>query len=266
MRRPSTCAERRRANAAGLNINSRFTNPLYPYWGMDATQPAFTGGAVFIDATAVDADLDTLYYLWTLEEQPAGSTLPTALTSSTALFTPTVAGTYRYTLAVSDGVASAAPKSVTINVVNESAYPSLKLAYVGAYTGTNVPVWFPYRICPTFTAAKPGTLTFPFDALDTTSQGFGVIYRLTASGGDYTVTNPSAITDWGGGSGQAQVIGLSDGQVIHNGESVNFALISPVGYSLHDAVSGTATFTWSFKIKERPDWYFKYVYRYPRPL
>lgn len=252
------------ASIAGVRSSGFSTNPLYPYWGMDESQPAYTGTLYYVIPSVVDPDLDTLYYLWTLDQQPEGSELPEAVTSANLGFQPQVPGTYQYTLVASDGVVTSEPQSVTVNVVSVDAYPSLKLRNVGYYTGSAVAAGSVPDLS-SYNDTGKDTTTFPYVRTETSSQGLTDVFKLTGSGGDYTITDIAATTSWGGGGGQARIVGLSEGQVIKNGEVVYFAIVSPEGYSLADAVNGAATFAWSFKIKEREDWYFDYTYQYPRP-
>lgn len=226
-------------------------NPTYPYWGMDQTQPAYTGAQISLSPIYTDPDLDELYYLWTLVEQPVGSDLPDAATSSYLAFTPQVAGNYTYTVVASDGMATSAPQTITVKVVDINAYPSLKLSGDTIYVGEYVDIG---SIPPNLAAmdiGDNGTLTLPFRT-DYNAMGLTVLYKLTAQGSDYTITGIDLSTEYPG-TGVVQLIGLSEGQVIKKGESVNFAVVSPADFHVreHDA-----HFRWQFKIKERADWWF----------
>ncbi|MCQ6263493.1 PKD domain-containing protein [Alcanivorax sp. MM125-6] len=244
-------------NLPGFRSSGVRTNPLYPYWGMDETQPAPTGISTTVLPQVVDPDFDDLYYLWTLDEQPAGSNLADAYTSENLTLIPTVPGDYRVTLVVSDGMDTSEPRSLTLRVADADAYPSLKLSPGGAYTGATVGMGDVPEDLATREMGNNSTVTFPYQSDDITTQGLTVMYKLTASGGDYTITDLEVSTAYGG-TGQARLVGLSEGQVIREGESVNFALASPSDYSL---LSSDADFRWSFNIKERDDWWFDYHYQ-----
>ncbi|ACE82847.1 PKD domain-containing protein [Cellvibrio japonicus] len=233
------------------SINPLQFNRLYPYWGMDETQPAYTGATVVVNPIYTDPDLDTLYYLWTLDEQPAGSDLPDAATTAYHSFVPQVPGTYTYTVVASDGMATSAPQTISVKVADLNNYPALKLSGNQAYTGVTVGI----GSIPDFsveTVASDHNLTLPFKS-DYTANGLTFKYMLTASGGDYTIHNLQVTTEHDG-TGVAQLVGLSEGQVIKNGESVKFAIVSPADYKFREH---NTHLRWYFDIKERPDWSFE---------
>lgn len=226
---------------------------------MDQTQPAYTGAQISLSPIYTDPDLDELYYLWTLVEQPVSSDLPDAATSNYLAFTPQVAGNYTYTVVASDGMATSAPQTITVKVVDVDAYPSLKLSGDTIYVGEDVSIG---SIPPDLAAmdiGDNGTLTLPFRT-DYNAMGLTVLYKLTAQGGDYTITGIELSTEYPG-TGVVQLVGLTEEQVIKKGESVNFAVVSPADFGLREY---DAHFRWQFKIKERADWWFDLDFNHPQ--
>lgn len=221
---------------------------------------------------AVDPDLDTLYYLWTLE-QPAGSTLTDA--ADTADFNPgipTVAGHYSATLVVSDGIDTSEPKTLNFRAVERSDYPSLLLE---DHYSAELNSWDQYQRMFASDDSFPRQRAFPYWSEQDASFPVFVRkldagatplkrYRLTAFGGDYTITNlhvtESTNTDYPGYTGSFS--GLSEGQVIANGDSVEFEVLvhAPGG---EDTTSPTNNLvegmTFSFEVAEKPGWRFHYA-------
>lgn len=263
----------------------------------DSDQPYVIGGepVTIFAFNAIDPDLDTLYYLWTLQ-QPAGSTLTDAGTQAT--FTPgvpVVPGTYTVTGIISDGIARSAPKTLRFNAVERANHPSLLLEdYHSAYppnlwdnaiTTGSVGVGFQ----PGYPGAMPRPRALPYrDHADGSfpvwtgtldPAGGDVIvkhYRLTAFGGDYTIANLKVGTPVRSGadvfSGRFQ--GLTNGQVIRRGESVDFSLVVAVPANPYDYIqagnigpdpnetTGSGNFvngiTFTFDVAEKAAWTFDY--------
>lgn len=93
-------------------------------------QSVVAGSTTQLDGSASsDSDGDTLTYSWTLADRPAGSV---AALSGAQSARPTLAtdlpGPYTLTLVVSDGKASSAPSSVTINAAAFGPAPAQWLA------------------------------------------------------------------------------------------------------------------------------------------
>lgn len=263
----------------------------------DSDQPYVIGGEPVTIAAfnAIDPDLDTLYYLWTLQ-QPAGSALTDADTRAT--FTPgvpVVPGTYTVTGIVSDGIARAEPKTLRFNVVERANHPSLLLEdYHSAYppnfwdraivSGDVAPGYQPW-----YPGAMPRARAFPYwDHADgshpvfqvTLDQAGGDVvvknYRLTAFGGDYTVSNLNVGRPILPGADvfSGKFVGLTNGQVIRKGESVDLSLVVTVPANISDyvdagnigsepdPVNGMANLvrgmTFTFEIAEHAGWTFEY--------
>lgn len=274
----------------------------------DSDQPYIVGSIEpmkFFVVNAVDPDLDALYYLWTLQ-QPAGSTLTASGTADPTSFTPgvmplftlgvpSVPGTYSITAVVSDGVERSESRTLSFNAVERASYPSLLLEdFYSAYP----PNTYDLQISSGFTGLMGGPgfagnvarpRAFPYWSQDygavfvSTSlapAGGDVIvknYRLTAFGGDYTVTNLGASTPVRTGAQvfSGKFIGLTNGQVIRRGESVNFSLAVtiPPDVSAYisggnigpdpDVLSGENTnlvkgLILTFSVAEKPGWTFEY--------
>ena len=90
------------------------------------------GEATVLAATANDADGDPLTYSWAQTSGPAGGTL-TGAETDTAGFTPTVKGTYVFTVTVDDGAGGIATATATLTVRNRAP-----VANAGANQSVNV--------------------------------------------------------------------------------------------------------------------------------
>ncbi|MEJ0098426.1 MAG: PKD domain-containing protein [Pseudomonadota bacterium] len=274
----------------------------------DSDQPYIVGSIEpmkFFVFNAVDPDRDALYYLWTLQ-QPAGSTLPAAGSADPSTFTPgvvplftlgvpTVPGTYEVTALVSDGVERSAPKTLRFNAVARANYPSLLLEdFYSAYPTNNYDQQISTGVTglmggPGFAGNVARPRAFPywsedygaiFVTTDLAPAGGDVIvknYRLTAFGGDYTITNLAVSTPVRTGAQvfSGKFIGLTNGQVIRRGESVNFSLAVtiPANVSAYiaggnigpdpDLLSSEPTnlakgLSLTFSVAEKPGWTFEY--------
>lgn len=189
-------------------------------------------------SSSVDADTgDTalLTYTWT---QTSGTTVTLSANGTTSAkqptFTPTVAGSYIFSLAVSDGVQSSTNSSTVTITVNDrpvanaganqvvapsatvtlSATASTKatgatLTYAWSQTlGTGVTLSSSTAVSPTFTApSTAGTLTFSLtvtDSFNVTSTASTTVYvnnRPTANAGSaQTVTTAGTVTLSGSGT------------------------------------------------------------------
>ena len=89
-------------------------------------------------------------------------------------------------------------------------------------------------------------------------------YRLTAYGGDYTITNlvvePSENADFPEITGK--IVGLTNGQVIEEGETVEFSLIMNLSGNIDNSGNGTDNIveglSYQFDVAEKPGWSFEY--------
>lgn len=261
----------------------------------DSDQPYIVGGepVKLHLINAIDPDLDALYYLWTLQ-QPAGSTLTDAGTQDTlTLGAPVVPGTYTATAVVSDGILSSEPKTFRFNAVERANYPSLLLEdYYSAYPpnlddqAVTTGSWGADGGAP-FPGTMPRQRAFPYWQYEGTTffnnafppAGGDVIvknYRLTAFGGDYTIANLKVGTPVRTGANvfSGKFVGLTNGQVIKRGESVDFSLAVTAPANAADLivggnigpdpveVTGSGNFlrglTFTFDIAEKAGWTFEY--------
>lgn len=253
----------------------------------NSDQPYVIGGdsVTLYMRDPVDPDLDTLYALWTLQ-QPTGSTLPdaysTTLTANlgTRQFPvgkPVVAGRYTATAVVSDGVASSAPQTLAFNAVDRASYPSLLLE--DKYSAGPLNRW-DESVTTGFSGpgegSQPRQRAFPYAEHEISSfpvfwgnvqAGDNVVknYRLTAFGGDYTITNlqvgtSTRLAEYPGFSGKFS--GLTEGQVIKNGETVDFSLIVTApgpGQSRTSNGNIVDGVTFTFGVAQKPGWSFEYL-------
>ncbi|MFP1682939.1 PKD domain-containing protein [Alloalcanivorax sp. C16-1] len=252
----------------------------------DTDQPYVIGGSealTFYAQNAVDPDLDTLYYLWTLD-QPVGSDLTEAGVEATfAPGTPTIPGTYNATAVVSDGIETSEPQTLSFRAVERADYPSLMLE---DYYSAELNYWDRNMTTLHGADALPFQRAFPYWHHDDTSfpvfshqleQGDNVIknYRLTAYQGSYTITNLRVATPTRDG---AQVfsggfVGLSEGMVIGQGESIDFSLALNAPADANDYINAgnispdpdrpydqnvLIGMTYTFEIAEKPGWRFEY--------
>ena len=235
-----------------------------------ADQPYVIGGApmMLYAVNVVDPDLDPLYYLWTLT-QPAGSTLEEAVTTQDfRIGQPLVAGTYTANAVASDGVVRSEPHELGFDAVQRADYPSLLLEDLH-----DVEINYGDRyLRDSFDA--PYQRAFPYWFRDNGSHpifvrmfepGDNVVkrYRLTAFGGDYTIRNlavaASTNLDYPGYAGK--FVGLSEGQVIAQGESVTFTLQvnAPGGQGTTTPSNNVLDgMRFSFDVAEKPGWRFEY--------
>ncbi|WP_201303864.1 PKD domain-containing protein, partial [Alcanivorax xiamenensis] len=235
-------------------------NPLYPYLGMDETQPLVTGQQAYLASNAIDPDLDALYYLWTMDKKPEGSTATEAGDREYFMFLADLPGTYQVTLVVSDGVATSEPYTLTIPVVTPENYPTLRLiqgdqSYIVDGSSGSSQGAVPPDLA-TMDIDQGGSMTLPYSNTFPDSGALTRLWALTASKGDYTIVDLNVTTEHGG-TEQARLVGLTEGQVIKEGETVNFALVYPADFNIRE--SG-GDFRWQFKIKEREDFFFDFHY------
>ncbi|CAM4212698.1 PKD domain-containing protein [Kerstersia similis] len=242
-----------------------------------------------LEANAFDPDGDTLTYLWSLASEPAGNkfernqrqcyndyprtgvTLAQYFdailryrqwTCSTLSLAPTVTGTYRVALALSDGVEIVGPYTIDLYAATRADFPTLLLEDM--YTGLA-------READGGSATYPRQRALPFErqstslisrlAIKENTDNVIATYRLTAAGGDYTIGQLAAVSS-ANADQQVRFEGLSDGQVLRKGDSVVFSLIwnmpapKPTSAVLVEAAKGMK---WSFGIVEKPEWTFGFV-------
>ncbi|KAF0807145.1 putative lipoprotein [Alcanivorax xiamenensis] len=238
-----------------------------------------------------DPDQDApLYYAITVTRQPEGSNLPSyscavgevgwyACHPQDIDSRELIPGEYEYEAIASDGVAYSDTKKLVFNVVADRAdYPSLLLERLPSdvYTSERQ-VFFPFRA--TNQTRNDGVM--PVAPGEESTPLVVDSFRLTAYDRDYTITDlnvASAMEEF-----RPAFVGLRNGQVIKQGESVEFSLTRPpitdeaslyaalqevideYGYDeeyraelarLSKLVSAYQ-FTWVFRVEEREGYSFR---------
>lgn len=96
---------------------------------------ATVGGTIVLDASgSTDADGDALTFAWTLTAHPAGTATPTSGTGPTFTWTPDVAGTYTFSVTVSDGKGGSSTQQATVLVDNQA--PVLSMTVDATFSAT----------------------------------------------------------------------------------------------------------------------------------
>lgn len=238
-------------------------------------------------ADAFDPDGDPLTYLWALTGEPGQSQMAFPATPSgiplicdsigesgynayrtgktfgdwaaetmsmrewtckTMAFAPTVPGTYQLQLMVSDGIEVTAPVTIEAKAVTRDQYPSLLLER----QRSNSTAPFEQEFFPLQSTQSSSIFTLP--TTPTTGQQHHGVFRLTASGGDYTIVDLTVTSSDTGF--QPAFDGLRNNQVIRKGQTVTFSLDIPeTSYIQKQDTPGELV--WSFRIAEKPDWQFQ---------
>lgn len=186
---------------------------------------------------------------------------------------PVNPGIYRVQLLVSDGIDAAGPYEFNIPAVHRADYPTLLLerTQVGnANAQGNIGNIKDYSKQHVFPHAYEQPGAFPvFDNGFVSLQNYvNAVYTLTAFDRDYTISNLQALA--GGISAEygysISFDGLTEGQVIARGETVEFSLIIHVpetvrGYEGSEIPRPNlgSGLKWSFSIQEKPEWTFSHV-------
>lgn len=192
-------------------------------------------------------------------------------TCTNVAFSPSLAGNYHLQLLVSDGMNSSEPQSFVIPAVVREDYPSLLLEDLHASEYTSLDDnhkeagnSFTQKLFPYNQSEKPNFPIFISNLEDNTEYLIKK-FSLTAFDKDYTVTGLNA-------KSQDDYIihfkGLSDGQVIPQGETITFELVltTPSGMPVNQfrdleppqGINAGLHLEWSFDIKDHDNWSFKY--------
>jgi hypothetical protein len=159
---------------------------------------------------SIDVNNDILAYQWSFTSVPNGSSA--ALRNEFSVspsFTPDVGGNYLISLIVNDGDVDSEADTVVVTVEAES----IKLFENSFFGLTERPM--PYSLNGNASATIIGTNTYEIET-----------YKLTAAGKDFVIRDLSA-TD--ANSVVAPYFhGLSNGQIIADGTTVDFSLVSPL--------------------------------------
>ena len=88
------------------------------------------------------------------------------------------------------------------------------------------------------------------------------VYQLTAGGGDYTITDLSAVSPVYDGF-KPRFEGLSNGQVIKKGDTVTFKLILDIPGDMPVLKAGESDdmgkgLAWKFSVAEKAGWHFQF--------
>lgn len=260
------------------NNNSHFSSRRENTHFNDSDQPYIVGGQALTMymVNPVDPDMDTLYYLWTLE-QPAASKLTNAsVAQNYNIGVPVEPGTYTITAVASDGIAATAPYTLAFKAVTRANYPSLLLEDL--HTGYQDGV--AYNFADRYfwvNGAPPSPRQRAFPYWDHSDASYPLFkrqvyvgdnlvknYRLTAFGGDYTITNLKVATpsDPGAATYSGKFAGLANGQVIKRGQTADFSLIVVSTVDGSTVTTQTANnvegLKFTFEIAEKPGWTFEY--------
>lgn len=210
---------------------------IYSYVDTGANNAVRTGYRASIRASIFDPDLDApLYYILTATRFPAGSAFTASVAGQANVggelsimdpatrspFLLSLPGEYEFQLLVSDGAAYSEAKTLNFNVVTRGNYPGILLENVVGDGDASYPNQFLWP----HNAYQQGFRLLANDDAEPRAFGYGSgVLRLYAADGDYTVTDlVTAATD---SSLAPSFSGLSNGQVIRQGESVTFTLTRP---------------------------------------
>lgn len=196
-----------------------------------AAQTIKLGNSVTLDGSkSTDPDNDKLNYKWSVSSLPSGSKVTLKSTSVNPVVRPDIAGSYVFNLKVSDGSLTS---SDNVNITVQSA-PELVLS-TDDFFGSSVKE-FPYSNSASFEINS--TCVGSSCAKGVSVESFA----LEAKGSDFTITNLK--TSSSNTSYPAFFEGLSNNQVIEEGEKLNFDL--RVMYTKYNTVS----LNYSFTVKE----------------
>lgn len=296
-----------RARMVGNQFDVRQPLAIYPIVEPELTQwqPSPPYNASFnLVADAFDPDGDSVSHLWTMIGEPSGSRLTSPVQRDGAMFglcapqeyrqeygddlegmyaalialrdwtcadmniAPTVAGTYRMQLLISDGLDIAGPYVFNIPAVLRANYPSLLLEHTSSIqqsSGNQQSI---------VNSARQKTLPLNEEMLAShslsnlfmqASESYDIrTYTLTAFDKDYTLVNLEALsTGISADTGYtASFEGISEGQVIRKGQSQTFRLRLTAPANLPSGSNSTnlgAGLSWSFDIAEQAGWSFHFA-------
>ncbi|MCU4677724.1 PKD domain-containing protein, partial [Catenovulum sp. 2E275] len=266
----------------------------------------FNTGVTF-SGDAYDPDGDSVVYLWSLVNEPDNATFARAQSMclngyivnaqgeyrtpqdlyqyvinakewscANVPISPATEGNYELQLITTDGMSETSPVSISFPAVYRANYPTLLLedTYASESNGADLTLGnsdyldrqqlFPYHF------VQRGSFPIFDSYLDLGTSTMVKRYQLSAFDQDYTITNLQAVSQAEGGY-QVSFSGLTDGQVIKQGESIFFELIITTPDVKPDEILIIdENFNWaskdnqakgisfSFEIAEKTGWTFTY--------
>lgn len=224
---------------------------------MEQPRVILPGTQLQLSSASYDPDGDTLYHLWEIVSAPDGSAAPLASPAQgNPRITVDVPGVYTLRYVVSDGIVTSEPDTLSFTVQPVDSYVGLRLEDKSfgsciSSSGAWRSVWLPYG----------GSIGFGGSVGPAPECLEARPFRFTARGGSYTIQNLSIssffapryselFSNPSGSAYSGIVTGLSDGQVIADGETVEWQF----GYPALPAHNGDETayysFVLTFDIKE----------------
>lgn len=225
------------SNAVTVSATATVANAA-PVAHAGSAQNVITGATVILDGSASsDANSDPMTYIWTLTTKPAGSFATLALpTSVKPTFTADLAGTYVASLTVNDGKVNSTPATMTVTAAATTL--TLLSPPDSFFGGSEKVIGWPYSIA----AISNGSSSCIGNGCPTDYTV--ATFMLRAAGKNYTIANLQAINSTAGSQLLPTFSGLSNGQIINDGQTVTFKLQTPF------TGGNTVNLKYSFTIQE----------------
>ncbi len=221
-------------SSATVTITDDDSSPVLPSLSAVSVK---AGQEVTIDATATDADGDTITYTWVRKASESAPALPdgTALGAARLQFTPAEAGTYTMTVTASDGNGNSDTATVVITVAAKTvvSVPTAVAVTEGTDTAATV----------TITAAEAFGEAVSFDVsyTDVSATGAG-----DPADGDFDNDAVTTVAFSAADTSKSFTVPISDDDLDEAAESFTVTVASsrvlPAGFTLGNA-STTVTIT-----------------------
>ncbi len=221
-------------SSATVTITDDDESPVLPSLSAVSVK---AGQEVTIDATATDADGDTIAYTWVRKASESAPALPdgTALGAARLQFTPAAAGTYTMTVTASDGNGNSDTATVVITVAAKTvvSVPTAVAVTEGTDTAATV----------TITAAEAFGEAVSFDVsyTDVSAGGAG-----DPADGDFDNDAVTTVAFSAADTSKSFTVPISDDDLDEAAESFTVTVASsrvlPAGFTLGNA-STTVTIT-----------------------